>query len=118
MELADSKYVFRLSWLSVIPHVLAMAIIIGFLTTPIKILKILTTKIEVDQNMVYGKMGILRKDIQNSPIKHIQSVRVDRSLLGRIFGYGDITITTAGSGYTYKGMANPERIREVINSYM
>jgi len=112
------KHVFKLSWLSLIPDVLAIALFVGVITTPIKVLKILTTKIEIDQDMVYGKKGILRKDIQNSPIRHIQSIRVDRTLFGRIFGYGDVTITTAGSGYIYKGMADPEKIRKIINSYM
>lgn len=118
MERIDGKYVFKLSWLSIIPHIFLMAVFIGIFTLPVQILRILTTRIEVDENMIYGKKGIIRKDIQNSPIKHIQSVRVDRSLFGRIFRYGDITITTAGAGYTYKGMGNPEQIREVINSYM
>ena len=109
---------FRVSWLTIIPHLLAMIVFVGFITLPIQILRILTTKIEVDKNMVYGKRGILKKDIMNSPIKHIQSVRVNRSLIGRIFRYGDIIITTAGGNYFYKQMGNPERIREVINGYM
>lgn len=116
--MVDNKYDFKLSWLTLVPHIIGIALFVGIFTTPIQILRILTTKIKVDQDMVYGEVGILRKDIQNSPIKHIQSVRVNRSLFGRIFGYGDVIITTAGAGYTYKGMANPERIREIINGYI
>ncbi|WFA10331.1 PH domain-containing protein [Tissierella sp. Yu-01] len=112
------KHIFKLSWLSLIPHILAIALYVGIFTTPIKILRILTTKIIVDPNMVYGEKGILRKDIQNSPMKHVQSVRVDRSLFGRIFGYGDVIITTAGAGYIYKGIGHPEKLREIIISYM
>ncbi|OZV10792.1 hypothetical protein CIW83_18415 [Tissierella sp. P1] len=112
------KYIFKLSWLSLIPHILAIALFVGMFTTPIKILRILTTKIIIEPNMVYGEKGILRKDIQNSPMKHIQSVRVDRSFFGRIFGYGDVTITTAGAGYIYKGIGSPEKLRNIINSYM
>lgn len=114
---ANSK-VFRLSWLSIIPDILLIALFVGMFTLPIKILRILTTKLIVDKDLVYGETGILRKDIQNSPIKHIQSVRVDRSLFGRILGYGDVIITTAGHGYKYKFMAYPEKIREQLNSYM
>lgn len=118
MDRANSKEVFKLSWLSLIPHILLMCVGIGFITTPIQILRILNTKIEVEPNMVYSKTGILRKDIQNSPMKHVQSVRVDRSLFGRIFRYGDVTITTAGAGYKYKGIGNAEELRSLINSYL
>lgn len=112
------KQIFTLSWLSLIPHLILMFVFIGFVTAPIKLLRIFTTKIIVEPNMVYGERGILRKDIQNSPMKHIQSVRVDRTLLGRILGYGDVTITTAGGGYRYKTVGHPERLRNLINSYM
>lgn len=114
----SSKHIFSLSWLSLVPHVLSIALFVGMFTTPIKIFKILTTKITVEPNMVYGEQGILRKDIQNSPMRHIQSVRVDRSLFGRILGYGDVTITTAGGGYRYKTIGKPEQLRNLINSYM
>ena len=112
------KHVFRVSWLTIIPHLLLMCVIVGFVTLPIQVLRILTTKIEVDKNMIYGEKGILKKDIMNSPIRHIQNVRVNRSLMGRIFRYGEIIVTTAGGSYHYKQMANPEKIRKVINSYM
>lgn len=114
----ESSYEFKPSWLSAIPDILLVGLVIGMFTLPIKVLKILTTKIKVDESMIYGEIGILRKDIQSSPIRHIQSVRVDRSLFGRIFGYGDVVITTAGAGYRYKFMANPEEIRRTINSCM
>lgn len=114
----ENKKEFRLSWLSVIPDIILIAFFVGIFTLPIKVLRIITTKLIVDPNMVYGEIGILKKEIQNSPIKHIQSVRVNRSLFGRILGYGNVIITTAGHGYNYKFMANPERIRELINSYM
>lgn len=113
-----NKQVFNLSWLSLLPHVFLIALFVGIFTTPIKILRILTTKIVVEPNMIYGEQGILRKDIQNSPMRHIQSVRVDRSFFGRILGYGDVTITTAGGGYIYKTIGKPEQLRNLINSYM
>lgn len=112
------KHVFRLSWLTIIPHLLAMIVFVGFITLPIQLLRILTTKIEVNKDKIYGQVGILNRTTQDSPIEKIQSVRVDRSFIGRILGYGTITITTAGAGYEYKGMAHPEKIREVINGYM
>lgn len=114
----SSNYSFRPSWLSTIPDFLLIALTVGVFTLPIKILRILTTKIRVESDMIYGEIGILRKDIQSSPIKHVQSIRVDRSFFGRIFGYGDVIITTAGYGYKYKFMANPERIRDAINNNM
>lgn len=114
----NERHVFRPSWLSLIPHFILIGLIVGIYTFPRQLLRILTTKIEVEDGMVYGKVGIFNKSTQNSPISRIQSVRVDRSFWSRIFGYGDVKITTAGDGYVYKGIANPEKVRNVITSYM
>lgn len=112
------RHVFSPSWLSLVPHFILIGLIVGVYTFTRQLLRILTTKIEVDGDMVYGEVGILNKSTQNSPINQIQSVRVDRSFWGRIFGYGDVRITTAGDGYLYKGIANPEKLRQTINNYM
>ncbi|AFS79206.1 hypothetical protein DUF304 [Gottschalkia acidurici 9a] len=107
---------FKPSWIGVVPDIILLFFLVGIVTLPVKVLKIINTKIVVDNGMIYGETGILKKDTQNSPLKHIQSVRVEKSLFGRIFGYGDIIITTSGDGYKYSTMAEPEKIRDAINS--
>lgn len=108
------NYIFNPSWLSTVPDILLVALFIGMFTLPVKILRILTTRIRINNGMVYGEVGILSKDVQSIPIKHIQGVRVEKPFWGRIFGYGDVVITTAGDEYYYKCMADPDRIRDVI----
>ena len=114
----NERYVFKPSWLSLIPHFILIALTVGIYTFPRQLLRILTTRIEVEENMIYGKVGVLSKSTQNSSISRIQSVRVDKPFWGRIFNYGDVKITTAGDGYLYKGISNPEELRRIINNHM
>jgi uncharacterized membrane protein YdbT with pleckstrin-like domain len=115
----EEKYIFRPSWLTLIPHVLLMVVFVGFITFPIQILTILTTKITVTKDRVYGQTGILHRTTQNSPISKVQSVIVDRTLFGRILGYGKVRISTAdGIPVVYSWMGRPKKIQEIINKYI
>lgn len=110
--------VFNPSWWSTVPDILLVAVFIGMFTLPIKMLRIITTKIRVNNGMVYGETGILSKDTHSIPIKHIQSIGIEKPFFGRIFGYGDVIITTAGDEYLYRFMSDPEGIRKAIQRQM
>lgn len=39
--------------------------------------------------------GVLNKDVSDSMLEKLNDVKTEQSLLGRIFGYGDVTLLTA-----------------------
>lgn len=39
--------------------------------------------------------GVLNKDVSDSLLEKLNDVKTEQSLLGRIFGYGDVTLLTA-----------------------
>lgn len=50
----------------------------------------------VTNKQVIGKIGIISREIINLPLLRIESIDVDQTIMGRIFGYG--TVTVSGSG--------------------
>lgn len=73
-----------------------------------------TSYISIDGNMVEGKTGILHIQKLSSNKTNISSVKVDKSILGRILNYGTISIDSASSHYTFKMMENPDEIKNKI----
>ena len=71
--------------------------------------------IEVYPNEVRAKQGTAYKKSLSYPINSIQGIGIEQGVLGKIFNYGTITISTAGTGYmSIKGMKNPEELKQVI----
>ena len=64
--------------------------------------------------MVVGKTGIFNTTELTSPLRNVQDIGIKQSALGKIFGYADITVSTAGhSGaeYVFKTMNNAKRFK-------
>lgn len=50
-------------------------------------------------------------------LHNVTDITINRSFIGRMFNYGDITIQSAGSGSSeinFNGLHDPERLRELI----
>ena len=56
------------------------------------------TEIAVTDRRVIFKTGFIRRDTNEMQMDKVESVRVDQSILGRIFDYGDITVLGTGKG--------------------
>lgn len=79
-------------------------------------LKSMTEKIVITRNEVFVERGILNKDRTEIAISGIRTINVYQSLLNRIMGTGKVMIFTSGDKpeATIIGVANPNRIREIV----
>ena len=50
----------------------------------------------------------------NSPIKQIQNVAVANGLFGKIFGYGNVTVTTTSGVYSFKYVSKPNDFKNAV----
>lgn len=108
----------KISWLSIIPDFIGFAFIVGLFTIWKKIGACISTKLEVTDNMVIGKTGILKTESMESPINKITSVKVNQSIFGKIFKYGDLFINTPSGDYSFHCLSNAEEIKKYIVSKM
>lgn len=71
----------------------------------------------VTETRVILKKGILSKQERSANLDRIQDVTVKKGLFGRILGYGDLTIETAGgaqSEFVFKRITKPDKVRDAI----
>jgi uncharacterized membrane protein YdbT with pleckstrin-like domain len=71
----------------------------------------------VTNKRVMMKVGVLRTRSIELLLGKIEAITVDQSLLGRVFGYGDIVVT--GSGGTrepFGGIQSPLAFRRAVQS--
>jgi hypothetical protein len=76
-----------------------------------------STILRVYTNRVTLERGLLSKCYQDYLARDIRSIDIDQSLLARMVGIGDITISTAATvegAERIKGIPDPKGIRELI----
>lgn len=72
----------------------------------------------VTMNEVIKYHGILNKERVILPYATVADIRVEKSVMGRIFNYGTLSVSSfkAGSDMVMKGIGNPEKIHVMIQN--
>lgn len=69
------------------------------------------TRYVITSSELYKKRGIISRDVTQFRLERVQNTSLSQSGLGRLLGYGDLTVYTAGSGdpeLTFERVPNPE----------
>ncbi|GEM_PF-2251764 len=98
-----------------IRDILAMVIIVGIFWFFRDLLRYASNKIVLYEGHIEGKTGLIKTKKLNSPLDKVQSVSVSSGLFGKIFGYGTISITTAGSIVAFDGIKGANKLNVLIN---
>ncbi|RKD94030.1 PH domain-containing protein [Halopiger aswanensis] len=79
------------------------------------------TRYVITSEELYKKRGIVSRDVTQFRIDRIQNTTLEQDMLGRLLGYGDLTIYTAGSGdpeLTFERTPRPERANGALNDQL
>ncbi len=82
-----------------------------------EILVMRSCTVTISGGVVTGKTGILHTKKLTSPVSKVQDVGISNGILGKLFGYHTIIISTAGSDhaeYTYRHMGNAEAFQRAF----
>lgn len=76
-----------------------------------------TTETDVTDRRVIHKTGFIRRRTFEMSLDKVESVDVDQSIAGRLFGYGDVTVRGVGEGFeTIRTIAAPLAFRNAITA--
>lgn len=76
------------------------------------------TEYVITTKAVYHKQGLYSRSVQKVPLNKIQDTGFAESTTGRMFGFGAVEISTAGSSgveLRLTGVEDPQRIQSLIN---
>ena len=89
-----------------------MPFIIGSLILLPAIIKYKYTKLSLYENKIAGSVGLLSTKTLDAHLEKINDISISKGLLGNIFGYGTINISTSSSVFHFKGVSNCEEFKE------
>ncbi|MEL7625389.1 MAG: PH domain-containing protein [Anaerolineaceae bacterium] len=107
-----------INWLAskVHPLFLFFTIILSVVLIIQVILIIITTEFALTNRRIIAKRGVILQHSLEILLKQVESIAVSQPLVGRIFGFG--TVTVNGSGGTqefFKSIDNPMELRRQVN---
>ena len=76
-----------------------------------------THYVVTDQGL-YRKTGVLSRDVQKIGFEKVQNTSYSQSAVGSYFGYGDVDVSTAGSGgveMRFRSVPDPADVQRLIN---
>lgn len=70
---------------------------------------------------LYKKHGVISRDVTQFRLDRIQNTSLQQSAVGRLLGYGDLTVYTAGSGepeLTFERVPRPGHANSALNTQL
>ena len=69
----------------------------------------------ITSTRMLGKDGLLALTVLNIPLNNVTNVKVEMSMLGKIFGYGKLTVLTPSGEFVYTQIADPLKVQQIFN---
>ncbi|MFC6766524.1 PH domain-containing protein [Natrinema soli] len=89
-----------------------LLIVVGAVAASIRYFVWTNTRYVITSSELYKKRGIVSRDVTQFRLERVQNTSLRQSGIGRLLGYGDLTVYTAGSGdpeLTFERVPKPER---------
>lgn len=101
------------------PLVLVMTVIFPILFILLAIINVTSTELAVTNKKVIGKAGFIRRVSIDLPLEKLESVNIDQGVIGRILGYGRVSIRgVGGNNVSIPFIKKPMDFRRVIMGLM
>jgi membrane protein YdbS with pleckstrin-like domain len=106
---------------TVVTGLALLVVVIGLLVllgVPFSYLRIKNTDYVVTQKALYAKSGVFSTNIETVDLDRIQNTEFRQSFWGTQFDYGELLISTAGSGgaeITFDGIADAKTVRDQVD---
>ncbi len=80
-------------------------------------IRYVTSEFAVTDKRVLGKVGFIERESDETLLSKIEAIAVDQGMIGRMLGFGTVTITgTGGTREAFSGISDPLQFRRQIQS--
>jgi uncharacterized membrane protein YdbT with pleckstrin-like domain len=93
----------------------AAAAVVGVLFVLVAMIRRATTELVLTDRRIIAKRGFISRDTVEMNLAKVESLHVRQGLLGRLLGYGDVTVVGTGSSLEpLRGIAGPLELRRKL----
>jgi|SRR5665647_3052935 len=93
----------------------AIALVIGLALMLSAIIRRQTTELVLTDRRIIMKRGLVSRDTVEINLNKVESLHVNQGLMGRILGYGDVTVVGTGASLEpLRGISSPLELRKKL----
>jgi uncharacterized membrane protein YdbT with pleckstrin-like domain len=90
---------------------------VGLLMAISPAIRYVTSEFAVTDKRVLGKVGFIERESDETLLSKVEAIAVDQGLIGRLFGFGTVTITgTGGTQEAFAMISQPLEFRRQIQT--
>ncbi len=94
---------------------IAIPLVIGLVVILVAVIRRQTTELVLTDRRIITKRGLVSRDTVEMNLGKVESLHVNQSLMGRILGYGDVTVVGTGASLEpLRGIARPLELRKKL----
>lgn len=117
--LSQLRYLVFAVFFSVLGAYFLPWIIVAFLLLLSIVVNVTSTELAVTNKKVIGKVGFIRRESVDIPVRKLESIHIDQGIVGRLCGYGTIELIGVGGNYlVIPWIKNPMKFRRTVMSVM
>ena len=96
-----------------------VSLALSFLVLFNPLIKKFTTEIAITDQRVMSKRGLFTTDVKSTPLGKVNNIRVIQNILGNMFNFGNIEITTAtaeeSDNHMVASLTKPDEFRNILS---
>ena len=95
--------------------------LLGGILVGYRYLQWVNTRYVITNEELYRKEGIVSRDVTQFRLERVQNTTLSQTAVGRLLGYGTVTVYTAGSGepeLTFDTVGSPHRANAVLTEQL
>lgn len=71
-------------------------------------------ELAITNKRVVGRVGVFKTVSLDAPLNKVQNVEINQNLIGKIFNFGHVSITTASGSIPFGGVDHPDAFKGML----
>lgn len=96
----------------------AVAVLVGLSIPALAVLSLVNTRYVLTDRAAGVKTGVVGRRVDRARLSMVENSSYEQSATGSLFGYGTVTLETAGGGVSFQRVDDPSRVRSLVDEHV
>lgn len=95
-----------------------LAVLVGLSIPALAVLSLVNTRYVLTDRAASVKTGVVGRRVDRARLSMVENSSYEQSATGSLFGYGTVTLETAGGGVSFQRVDDPSRVRSLVDEHV
>jgi uncharacterized membrane protein YdbT with pleckstrin-like domain len=95
----------------------ALAVLVGLAIPGLAVLSLVNTRYVLTDRAALVKTGIVGRRVVRARLSMVENTAYQQPIAGSLFGYGTVTLETAGGDVSFRRVDDPQAVRSLVDEH-